>query len=775
MLFTRKLIKKFIPEFDKVTDEQLTVAVNSLGMEIESVFKYSDVNNIVVGKLLKAEKVEGTHLSKCEVETGKDVVQHIVCGASNLQVGKYVLVAQVGAKLPNGITIAKRQIKGMESNGMMCAYSELAGIDTFVADAEKDEIIMLDNAEVGSTQWKELIGLDDTIYDITVPANRNDENCYLVFCFEVANKLNLKFIVDFDALLPRSRLNEKHDIKLDEKTCSFLSFTDVTLTGENKTRSSWDLKSALMNSGVKPINALLDRLAYVTLLTNCPTHVYDADKLKGKMTCKLAPKGFKFNALNGKTYELTKDDIVICDETGPVSIACVIGSEATKVTDATKIARIEVGNFQFANVRNTSIRLNLATEASHRASRGYSNYLNMLAVLLAKIYFDNSLQDQVYFKPNWLLEPIEFSYDTLKIFINEPIEDKFVVESLKKLGFKSNLMKTKFYAPRWRTDVFSQEDIYEEILKIIDINNLKPIEIEDKLLPLANNTEYDLRQELKNILLNNGISEVKTYNLTNKDNLNKFNLFGIKDHIKIQCNNANREYFRSSLIDNMLKVYQYNAARKLDLMAIFEIQKLFSDSKKWTNLTVLTLDKYEWDSVTDSYLTISVNMLKGICNSLAHVLNTKFNYKSVESEYFYSNECVAIYWKNEIIGYIGKIKNSLLKGYDLANKNIYCFSLNIDKPIAQYKKPDFKVRTFGQFQQLSKDVNIVLNKNNKAEIEEKIKKIRTHKFVLSTRIIKVFNKEDSIVYTVRYYLVDTKQFTTSDIAAISKEIEELVK
>jgi len=776
MLFTRKLITKFIPDFEKVTDSELTVAVNSLGMEVESIFNYPKVNNVVVGKLLKAEHVEGTHLSKCEVQTGENKIQNIVCGASNLQVGKYVLVAQEGAKLPNGITIAKRQIHGMESNGMMCAYSELSGRDEFVAEEEKDEIIMLDEGKIGSTNWRPLIGLDDTIYDITVPANRNDENCYLVFCFEIANKLDLKFNINLDDITSKSRIGKKQTIKVDESICSYLSFTDLDITNEYNTRSNWLIKSSLMNSGVKPINSLLDRLACLTLLTNCTTHVYDAQKLKGNLTCQLSVNGTKFNALNGKTYELTNDDIVICDATGPVSIASVIGSEETKVTDKTKHIRIEIGNFQFANVRNTSIRLNATTDASHRSSRGYSNYLNMLATSLITRYFNVKTQDKIYFKPNWLQKPIDFSYETLAWFIHEQIDKRFVIRSLKKLGFKPKTpAANSFIAPAWRTDVFSQEDLFEEILKIVDINNLQPIAITDNLLPLADNTEYELLQALKNIIVNNFINEVKTYNLTNKANLDKFNFFGIKDHIKIQCNNANREYFRSSLIDNMLKVYQYNAARKLDLMPIFEIQKLFSNSKKWTNLSMITTEKYVIDQVTDSYLIVNVNVLKGLCNSLAKCLNTQFTYRPVSSEYFYANECVEIIWNDKVIGYIGKIKNSLLKDYDLFSKSIYCMSFNIDELIASYKKPRLIVKPIGQFQQLSKDINVVLDIRNVNSIGSKVAKIESHKDVDNAKIVNIFQKDNNVIYTVRYYLIDTKQFTTDEIAIISKEIEKLIK
>ncbi|MCQ2957137.1 MAG: hypothetical protein MJ233_04935 [Mycoplasmoidaceae bacterium] len=151
MLFTRKLITKFIPDFVNITDDKLTQAVNSLGMEVESIFKYQPINNVVIGQLVSYRPVEGTHLNLCQVKISETQTNTIVCGASGLIEGKKVIVALEGAKLPNGITIAKRMIHGMESNGMMCAYPELTGNDAFLADAEKDEIIMLDEGKIGET------------------------------------------------------------------------------------------------------------------------------------------------------------------------------------------------------------------------------------------------------------------------------------------------------------------------------------------------------------------------------------------------------------------------------------------------------------------------------------------------------------------------------------------------------------------------------------------------------------------------------------------------
>ncbi|MCQ3907888.1 MAG: B3/4 domain-containing protein [Mycoplasmoidaceae bacterium] len=155
-----------------------------------------------------------------------------------------------------------------------------------------------------------------------------------------------------------------------------------------------------MNHGIKPINQILDQLAYITLLTNCPTHVYDVEKLQGKMSCRSATSELKFVALNNKTYTLDKNDILICDQTQPVSIAAVIGSDNTKLSNKTSRARIEVGNFNFAQVRTTAIRLNCETDASKKASRPLSNFLNLLTVGFINKMFGEHIAQTLWFKQN---------------------------------------------------------------------------------------------------------------------------------------------------------------------------------------------------------------------------------------------------------------------------------------------------------------------------------------------------------------------------------------
>lgn len=774
MLFTRSLITRFIPGFYEISDEQFAQSVNALGMEVESIYKRPKLDNVVTGQLLEINKVEGTHLSLCKVKVDDSVTKQIVCGASGLITGKYVVVALPGAKLPNGIIIAKRQIHNMESDGMLCAYSELTNNKNVVADAEQDEIIMFNQGKVGSQDWIHVIDYEDTIYDITVPANRNDENAYLVFCYEIANKLELDFNFDFEKIIAAFQEQKETTIAVNKKVCASLFFLDYDLKTKWLERSEWKTKAVLMNHGIKPFNYLMDKLSFITLLTNCPTNVYDTNKIIGEAKCSNATPGLKFVALNNKTYDLTSNDIVIYDNNKPISLACVIGSEETKLTQKTTNVKIEVGNFNYAHIRNTALRLNIDTDAAKRASRPLSTFLNFIAIKLIKGMIGKPRAVQSYLSFNWPKNSVSVSFKKLKWFINEDLSKPFVVNSLQKLGYKTNwLLKNRFNPPLWRLDVTNQEDVFEDILKIIDLNKLQPIAIEDKLIPIEPNTEHNLKSSLKNILLNNYFSEVKTYNLTNQSNLNKFNLFKLTNPIKIQCNNSNREYFRTNLIDGMLKVYKYNDARKITLLPIFEIQNIFTNSIKTTNLTCLCLNEYVVDNITHSRIALNLNFFKGILDEISRLFNVNLSFNSIDIHEFYNNETLTISFKNKVIGYVGKIKKSQLKSYDLSNKDIYCLTINIDSLLKHYEPSQFKVKSFGSFQTVSKDVNIVLPKNGINNIKEKLNAIKKIPDISNAEIINIFEKDNNVIYTVRYWLVDTKQFKSNDIDLIAREIDNI--
>ena len=769
MIFTRNLITNFIPQFCQISDAKFIACVNELGMEIESIKKYDLPTNCVVGKIISFDPIEHTHLTLCNVQILKNKIVKIVCGAKKLIPDKKVVVALPGARL-NGQIITIKNIKGIDSYGMMCSYSELTGSNQYLPEDEKDEIVMFNDGEIGSKDWIKIIGLDDTIYDISVPANRNDENSYLVFCFEVANKLDLQFNFDLkDINIKKIGNNLDNNLVNNKNICNFLCFLDYTIDKTYLQRSIWAIKSILINHKIRPINYLLDKLNYFSLLTNCAIHVYDASKFSNQLVCRLVDKPQDFLALDNQHYQINENDIAIYDGEKPVCLASIIGSNDTKLTNLTNKIKIEVGNFNFVNIRNTSARLNFDNLASKRAHKPISNYLNFLTIKLIKNFLGKPLDLKMFINPNWFTKLIKLTIKELHTFIIPKLNYLFVTKSLKKFGFKPNYFKRfHFKSPQWRIDVKTHQDLLEEVIKIMDVNKLQPITITDKLLPLQVNTEYDIK-------LKNYFYEVKTYNLTNKKKIDKFNIFDLSNPLKIKTTNLNREYFRLSLIDNMLNVFQYNNARKLDLIPIFEIQNIFANNFKTTNLTCLSNDKLFIDYPSNCFIPINLNFFKNVLNNIGQILNVKFEFIVGHKKDFYDNECLSIITNNKVVGYMGKIKNSCLICYDLGKKNIYCMSINIDELINNFKRINFKINSFGPYQKLYKDVNITLENKNGELISYRLNNIKKIKDIVNYDIISIYPKDNMTIFTIRYYLDDSKQYTSTNLDLIAKEVDLVIK
>ncbi|MDE7433816.1 MAG: hypothetical protein K2M43_01580, partial [Mycoplasmoidaceae bacterium] len=261
MLVSKKAISYLIPEIKNISDELITKAFNNSGCEVERVINHNKVNNLVIGKILKVEQhPNADKLHVCKVQLNEEGLVHtIVCGASNLVEQKYVIVALQDAKMVDGREIQYKELRGVLSQGMICAYSELTEQIEFLSESENKNIILLDDAKIGDTEIAKYINFDDTIYDLSLPSNRNDLNSIYSICQE----LNGYFKLNFKNEIKEVKFKEDSHISvsLNSSYCSGLSLLQI----ENfkVEESSWFVKSFLMNNGIVPKNNLLDKLALI--------------------------------------------------------------------------------------------------------------------------------------------------------------------------------------------------------------------------------------------------------------------------------------------------------------------------------------------------------------------------------------------------------------------------------------------------------------------------------------------------------------------------------
>lgn len=770
MLFSKKLICEIIPSFAKVDKQTFIKAISDLGMELEQIINHPENENLVIGKILNVTKHPNANkLNVCKVQIDETTTKTIVCGGLNVQPDKYAIVCLENAKLFDGTVIKYQELRGVMSEGMLCSYSELTPYSQFMPSAEQHHIVLFDKAIIGDKNWRKYLNFDDEIYDISIPANRNDLNNYFIFCKEIAGKLNLKLKkYNFNKIfgfLPK--INNSLPLNI----VSAFSLLTYDIKPQMLEPSDWNIKTILMNHNIKPVNKLLDQLAYISLISGCQTNVYDAATIAGQLEVKLAKKGDQFVALDGKTYSLDENDIVVVNNNEIVTLAAVINSQKTKITRETKRIIIEIANFNHDNIRKTALRLNLQTLSAKTASKPISNFFVLLTIKLIRQKLGRPIDQSINCTANWQMKPIVFNNKLFNEFVSNKISFKVIQKALKKLGFSVN--RRRVLCPQWRLDITQHQDIVEEILKIIDIDSLEPVAINDHLLPLASNHTYETKQLIHQTMLNNYFNEVKTYNLVNQEVLKQFNLFNLKKPYLIQTSNSNRQCMRNNLLPGLLNVYKYNASLKHKLVPIYELQQIYDQEKSQLNLSALCCGSITIDPLSNSKIANNVLYLKAVLNEIGKKLNVTFKYQQVSTIFFYPNEALSVIYNEKTIGYIGKITKSMLKHYDLQQNNVYAMSVNLND-ILSTEKFVFQIKSLSPYQELSKDINFSTLKNSSLSIDIFMKKLQGIENVVKAEIISVYHNNNDVIYTVRYYLNDSKQYNVHELETIFKKISNLI-
>lgn len=503
--------------------------------------------------------------------------QEIVCGAPNIEVGQKVAVALLGAKLPNGLTIEPRNIRGITSQGMICSEDELG------LGKSRSGILVLDSKLNVGAPLATAMGLDDIVLDLAIPANRADLMSVRGLAWEIGAMLgkNVKLV----AIKRASKTAGKKSVAVTisaPKLCSL--YTARVIRGvTNRPTPTW-LQSRLPQAGMRSINAVVDATNYVMLEYGQPLHAFDVAKVnEGNITVRAGRVGEKLVTLDGQTRQLDPHMLVIADPAGPLAIAGVMGGKASEVTGATTDIILESAIFDSVSIRQTSRRLNLVSEASKRFERGLwpglSEQASAAAVaMIVELCGGTIEQGSVHVgtattKPTVIT--ITPAYVTERLGMNvSAVKTKTI---LTKLGFKiaGTGKSWKVTVPEWRLDVTIPEDLVDEIGRTVGYEKLPK-----KLLssPLVNKDMPPMMrfaEEVKNLLVDMGCTEVISH------------AFYGADHAKIVPGNhfevanpldATQHKLRKSLlpqIDNILK-RQADAGRDA---AIFEIGNVFNPDK----------------------------------------------------------------------------------------------------------------------------------------------------------------------------------------------------
>src|SRR5574344_767721 len=433
-----KLSTNFLKDYVDVDAHTLAEDMTKVGNEYDSAGKLINATNLVIGEVKECvDHPDSDHLHVCKVDVGAKVLQ-IVCGAPNVRTGIKVIVALDGAELPGG-TIKKGNIRGQESNGMMCSIAELGLENKFLKPEDKEGIHELpDDAPVGENPIT-YMKVEDEVIDFESTTNRGDLLSKLGMAYEIGAIYDKK-VNSIDLTHKNNSEDVNNSFKVNVNTDNCTLFLAKKIQNVTIKESPNFIKNRLIASGIRPINNVVDISNYVMIETGQPLHYYDADKLKGMIEVRMASNSEKLTTLDNVERILTQDDIVISNGKEPIGLAGVMGGLDTEITENTKNIIIESAIFNSVRVRKTAQKI-LRSEASNRFEKGLDPNRTYMAIerscnLLEK-YADATVVGGLveYNKEDLSDKEIEITSDKINSILGSKISTNDIIDIFTRLGF----------------------------------------------------------------------------------------------------------------------------------------------------------------------------------------------------------------------------------------------------------------------------------------------------------------------------------------------------
>ena len=552
------------------------------------------LQNVVVGKLVSVRPHENSdHMHVCMVDVGEEELVQIVCGAPNAREGILVPVAKVGAQLPGGVKIKKGKLRGVESYGMCCSGPEI-NVPEYLYPSIGDKGILEFNEEYApGTDVRPILGVDDTIIDFEILANRPD--CLSVWgvAREAAVTLGTKFNkpeIKVDTV-PGKMEDYVHIDVQDETLCP--RYCARIIKNVKIGPSPMWMRKALNAAGVRAINNIVDITNYVMLETGHPMHAFDMAKVKDNhIIVRRANEGEKIVTLDGKERDLTTNMLMIADQTNATGIAGVMGGEESEITEETKTVMFEIAAFDRANIRQTTRALGLRTEASGRFERGVCaatcREAADRACQLVNMLGAGEVIDDVYdFYPNpKQVKPVVASVDRINARIGMKVSGEEMKSILTALDMQVELCGDQLTvtAPVYREDIETEEDLSEEVLRIHGYEHIQSTLIRGETAPGTRNTHMQMTDKVHTILSNKGLFEIRNFSFISPKLVDKLGLAQDDPRLNmLKVTNPLGEdtsVMRSTLVPSVLGTVSFNQRNNNETAMLYEIAPVFDVTER---------------------------------------------------------------------------------------------------------------------------------------------------------------------------------------------------
>ncbi len=753
------------------------------GSKVEAIEEMGkEIDKVVAGKIVKIERhPDADKLLVTQVDIGGELIQ-IVTGADNIKEGDIVPIAVNGASLPGGVKIKKGKLRGLESNGMMCSAQELAMSLDDLTPEQLDGIYILSEDTPLGKDIKEILGLDDSVIEFEITNNRPDCLSVLGMARETAATLGVNLRYPEYSVKENSEDVSSYisiDVQNSELCPRYASRVVKNVKIEQS--PSW-LQDKLIKAGVRPINNIVDITNYVMLELGQPMHAFDLDKLAGRsIIVRNAKNSEKLLTLDEVERELNDSMLVIADKERAIAIAGVMGSNNSEIDSNTKTFVFECANFAPINVRLTSKKLGLRTEASSRFEKGVDAELISFALdracyLVQEIGAGEIVGGKIDIYPNKKqVRRISLRPQRVRSFIGADISNEQIEKYLNSLEFEVDHDDSFIVTvPTFRDDIEGEVDIIEEIARLYGYENIPSALMNTTFTQGGMNYRQSLINQSKNNLTAQGLFEVYTYSFVSPGIFNRINLKAenpLRNCIRlINPLGEEQSIMRTTIIPNLLEVISRNYNRKVNEGSFFELSKVYMSDK----LPLEDLAEEREVLTIGMYGSIDFFDLKGIIENLLESMNIdKYRILSSNHDSLHPGRTAELIVNNKRIGWLGEVHPDVLDNYDIPVR-AYVAELNFDELVAQ-SSPIVKYKQLPKYPSVERDIAVVVAEEITAGQIEEIIRNKGGKIVEDVRFFDVYRGSQvqegykSMAYKITYRS-DEKTLAEEDISKVHTKI-----
>lgn len=708
------------------TSEQLAEQLTMAGLEIDDRYAVARAfTGVVVGEVMSVEQhPDADKLRVTQVNIGDAEPLQIVCGAPNVTVGMKVPVATVGAVLPSddvsngkaGFKIKKSKLRGVASNGMLCGASEIDLVDSIDGLLELPE-----DAPIG-TDIRSYLGLDNQILDISITPNRGD-------CFSVRGiAREISVLNDLPMQMPEIADNvaDTDNGKTPAVTvtaveaCPRYLLQSISQIDRSIETPKW-MQDALVQSGLRSHNFLVDVTNYVLMELGQPLHAFDADKIEGDIVVRLAQPKESLTLLNEQTITLVGDELVIADDKGALALAGIMGGQRSSVTDSTSNIVLESAFFNPLAIAARARRFGLHTDASQRFERGVDFELPALALARARDLITSVTAGQagsiVKVESQEQLParaPISLPITKVRDVIGIDIEPTVMVRILTQLGFEVEQQADVLICtpPSYRFDMSIREDLIEEIARIYGYDNI-PSVLPHLQVSMDYDDTADLTHEMKLALVDNGYMEAISFSFSDAkleallDDKALGEVLALANPIS-----SDLAVMRRTLLSSLLPCVQYNLNRQQPRVRFFEtglsfVGQSISELVQTPSIALVAVGDI-WDEQAYQNRALDFYDLKHDIEQLlpAQIDSARIRYERSALSFLHPGQSAKLYIDDVYVGWLGQLHPNTAKQLDLPATWVAQLSL---APLLTLAREQHTISTPSKFPQVRRDIAMLVD------------------------------------------------------------------